>query len=382
MANDIEIDGKKLIVKFDRNKINTKEQTNKKHQVNDKPLIINIIGEEMGYNVKNKEYKTILIDRPLIMDSFYHNRKGSPILALSKRLTSGSQFKNPPQLIQRIGPKRCLRDQGDCSRYLESISQEITVSLEFDVRLMQSNYIILSKFLDDASQRIKSICEFYVPKYEQKLSQTTDSPNSDIIYQPTIDQAIRISIENYIIYLLHGKLMASIFALYEQHDNKMISKFDEIQKLSPNISTLGAQKIFSDFHITDDLVHEIASLPNLQSPLAIMSCISRSIELINDCLNQNVKFKSLIGMDNSSSQTNDLVTICSDDLIACLVYCFINVKPTKLYSISKYLSTFGRTSTSRDAYYAATFQLVVQYIYSYANTSQRALKACNFILRQ
>lgn len=371
---DIELDKKKLIVNFEKRREHSHEKTTKSR------LLVNILAEEIGYNARSKEYRTILIDKPLLLD---------------QKTLRFRTFRSSPRpssvLGQRLGPKRALKNQEDCSHYLESISQEITVKLEGDIRLLQSNYIILSKFLDDASERIKNVCETYIPKYESKLGQIMHETSGQLqskqareqrmsAFSSVISQAIRLSVENYVMYLLHGKIIASIHSLYEQHDLKVMKNFDSIQRAAPDITSLGAQAIFSDFHISDQLSTEIRQLSDKQSPLAIISSLTKSIELINESLNQNVKFKHLLGFgstnnnDDSNSDKpltmscdNELVTICSDDLIASLVYCFANVKPTKLYSISHYLNIFGWSSSARDhaAYYAATFHLVVQYIYTY-----------------
>lgn len=332
----------------------------------------------MGYNVNNKEYRTILIDRPLLH---------LEVPSLSRRSANLPKPSNGCGLVQRLGNTKSLKNQEDCSRYIESISQKVTVDLETEVKLMQSNYIIISKFLDDAAERISLLCESYVPKYERSIEDLMRTNNNDLAYNQfqsfseTIRQAIRVSVENYTCYLLHGKLMASFHSWYEADDQRIMYNCYSIHRTNLNVCQLGAQSILADFNLSDELVGELVSLPSLPCPLAIISCLTRSIDMINENLNQLVKFMHSMGLLNGSSQCNSdsktsarpLVSICSDDLIACLVFSLARAKPAKLYSVSRYLETFGWSSTSRDqaAYYAATFQIVVQYIYNYSGEDKQ-----------
>lgn len=316
---------------------------------------MNILAEEIGYNVYNKEYKIILIDRPLFKTS---NSKPLIETILAPLSPANSTQRRS---LKALRPSKPLKSHDDCSKYLEFISQKVTTDLEMEVKRLQSNYLILYEYLNDAARRIKNLTETYIPKYEIVI----EDKNNMIC--DSIRQAIQLSVENYVIYLLHGKVMASIYSKHEKDDRKLMKKFNEIQKSKLNICQLGAQTAFEDFILEEEILSQIKTLSSLQSPLSIVSNLVKLFDLISEALNQSVRFKNLIG---DGIGENDVVSICSDDLIATLVFSMAQAKPTNLFSLCKYLDTFGWSSSSKDqaAYYTATFQIVIQYVFNY-NTS-------------
>lgn len=349
---DIEIDNRKLII----------------HQNKKKPfgkIIVNILAEEIGYNVHNKEYKMILIEKPLFSTTSISKPLIGTILAPLSPTNSSSTITR--HSLKSLKPSKPLRGHDDCSKYLEFISQKVTTDLEMEVKRLQSNYMILYKYLDDAAKRIKNLTENYTPKYELIIE-----GKSNLICD-SIRQSILLSVENYVIYLLHGKLMASIYNKHENDDKILMKKFNEIQKSKLNICQLGAQTAFEDFILEEEILNHIRRLSSLQSPLAIVSNLVKLFELISEGLNQSVRFKNLIA---DCDGENDVVSICSDDLIATLVYSMAQAKPTNLYSLCKYLDTFGWSSSSKDqaAYYTATFQIVIHYVFNYNSFSNNQKK--------
>lgn len=318
---------------------------------------MNILAEEIGYNVCNKEYRIILIERPLFTTS-----NSKPLIRTILAPLSPTN-RTISRSLKSLRPSKPLRSHDDCSKYLEFISQKVTTDLEMEVKRLQSNYLILYEYLDDAARRIKNLTENYIPKYgiiiEHKNNMICDS----------IRQAIQLSVENYVIYLLHGKLMASIYSKHEKDDLRLVKKFDELQESKLSICQLGAQTAFEDFILEEEILCHIKRLSSLQSPLSIVSNLVKLFDLISEGLNQSVRFKNLIG---DGSGGNDIVSICSDDLIATLVFSMAQAKPANLYSLCKYLDTFGWSSSSKDqaAYYTATFQIVIQYVFNYNNSMQ------------
>lgn len=381
MIRDIEIEGRKLVVNMSKSRLNER-------------ISINILAEEIGINSNNREYRTILIDRPLI--DLESNQ--FPSLMIQKKVNSIISEPITPKLLSNLSSSQLigfniknLKNQDDCSRYLESISQKITLNLESDMKLMQSNYIIISKFLNDAAERMKNLCESYIPQYENivvKILESNQNSKNSKKYSENITflncdnirLAIRISVETYTCYLLHGKLMTSLYSLYEDDDEKLMKNYQLIMESAPDISHLGAQAVFSDYCLSEQLVEELELLPQLQSPLAILSSLTRIIELINFSLNLAVELSKHSHFDHRLGANNfETISICSDDLIASLVYSLARVKPAKLFSLSKYLDLFGWTSTSYDqpAYYAATFQVVVLYIHGYLGENSPESKEKN-----
>lgn len=325
---------------------------------------VNILGEVIGYSQHHTRYKVIMIDKALI---------GASNLSLAKSfLVSRFSPIVGTRLLgnrARLKPPRPLLDHDSCAEFLESISQSVTMELELNVKQLQSRYLILSEYLDDAAARIRRLADRFVPRYEAIIQPANG------VHRELTRRDIRLSVENYIVYLLHGKLMASIQNWQAKNDRRLLERFQQIYSSKITICQLGAQEAFADFDLSDELALELVRLPSLQSPLAMASSLVKAVDMINEGLNQCVKLKSLTGEAGLSD--GDKVFICSDDLIATFVYSLAQVRPPSLYSLSKYLETFGWSSSSRDrpAYYMATFQLVIQYVFGYDPESEVELQS-------
>lgn len=375
-TNDIEIDNNKLIVYLGKEASTSSGKS--------ATITIEILAEEIGYNIFNRQFRTILIDRPLIDTDNHENPSSlstfrsilSPLM-----LNRSKSFNNSYFQLRKFKPQKPLVNHDNCLKYLEYISQDITLNLENQVKLLQSKYMILSNYLDDAAERIKNLVEYYIPEYESKLFNHNSYHSEHYFYgcDNVIRKSIKIAVENYVIYLLHGKLISLLYSRHEREDRIMLRKMNEIERARLTINQLGAQSEFSDFILTDQIIRELRQLPQLQSPLAMVNSLIHIIKLITIQLNQSVQFKNMVAVseyknldDLSYKHSNQplnfsKISICSDDLIASLVYSVIAAKPTNLFSTSKYLETFGWSSNDKEqaAYYTATFQIVIQYILHY-----------------
>lgn len=346
-SDNIEIKGRQLIVHFRKTRNRAAQQ-----------LSVEILAEQIGYNVNNKEYKTILIDRPLLAPDSGGSSSGSGSIGgpLLLRSILSPTFRPSPKKRRRQ-PPRALLDHNDCFQYLECLSHSVTKDLESDVKRLQSNYLILAEYLDDAATRIRDLVECYLARYATLATADDDESLSD-----SVRRSICLSIENVAVHLLHNKLMAAIKLSHKDDDKLLLEKFQAIRDAKLNICQLGAQTFFDEFVLNEEILRELRQLPTLESPQEIVSCLMRSVALISEALNQSVRFKLLMG-------TGDKATICSDDLIASFVFALAKAKPNHLYSVSKYLEIFSWHSSARDqaAYYVATFQIVVQYVLGYTN---------------
>jgi hypothetical protein len=362
--DDIEMEGKKLICY--RNSTNPNEK-----------LIVNMISEEIGYNMFSREFRTVIVDRPLALP--VQSRR--PLVSF-KGILGPLSLRSPSSLAKRqrtyLINSRALTHHDECAKYLEFISQDLTISLENEVKRLHSNYIILSQYLQDAAKRTKDIAETYIEKYELLL-ETSSRGRFEIC--DVIHKSIQLSVENYVIYLMHGKLMATIQICYECEDSLLDEKFDLMLASKLTICQLGAQKEFSAFEPDDELMLLLRQLPNLQSPLAMVSCLMKLVDLISDNLNQSVRFERLLGDSSknnhhretelllATSVSKDPVPICSDDLIASFVYCLPRAKPNNLFSTMRYLEIFGWHTIEKEqaSYYLATFESAVEYILNFTN---------------
>ena len=350
---DIEIDEKKLACHFGAKRPKEKVE-------------IAIIAEEIGYNSNNREFRTLLIERPLVCPTSRPQLIRSILGPLTPLRSTSLAFARQRKLER----SKQLRHHDDCAKYLECVSNELTTNLEGEVGRLQSNYIILSQYLQDAATRIKQLVEQYIPKFEFKIEQ------SGIRVSETIRRSIRLAVENHVVHLLHGKLITTIHDLHEKDDEILIEKFKLISNSKVTLCELGAQKIFADFSPDQDLLREFKQLTSLQSPIAIVSALLKLVDSINLALNQSVRLRRLMGTTTiglSGDKPNQTVSICSDDLIASFVFILAKATPNNLYSLTEYLNTFGWSSCSNDqpAYYVATLELVIQYISNY-NASQVA----------
>lgn len=367
---DIEVENKKLVCY--RNTRNPSEK-----------LIVNIIAEEIGYNVFSREYRTLLVDRPLvlpvpprqIMTAF----KGilAPLSPRSPTILAAAKRQRAHLLSSRM-----LAHHDDCAKYLEFISQELTMNLENEIKLLQSNYIILSHYLPDAAKRTSDIATRYTEKYELILE---SSSRGQFEVCDIIQKSIQLSVENYVVYLMHGKLMAATHDCYEREDSLLELKFNLLLASRLTICQLGAQKEFAAFAPDEELLRLLRRLPNLQSPLAMVSCLMNIIDLIGNSLNQSVRFERLLlsGSDSfqleaeqllATSASTNPVPICSDDLIASFVYCLPRARPNNLFSTLRYLEQFGWLSVAKDqaSYYLATFESSIEYILNFNPSGEPA----------
>lgn len=319
---------------------------------------VNILSEERGYNASNKEYKTLLIDRPLFAEvskplirNILNYRSRNSLTSL--RLTKESQLKN----------------HEDCSRFLEGISQQVVSDLECDVRRLHSNYMILSHYLTDAANRHKELAECYIAKFENSF-EIEESSNYD-----GLKRSIRIAVENYVVYLMHGKLMAAVYQHYAGEEDVMRRNYARIDSTKSTVCDLGAQQSFVNFSVTNDLLTELSKLPLLQSPLSIVNCLIKVTRMISQSLSGCVAFERVLSLIEGEEQ----VSICSDDLIASFTFTLAHANISNLFSVSKYLEIFGWSTIERDqaAYCMATFQIVMQYILHYRddNTERKSRSA-------
>lgn len=332
--DDVEIDGRKMFCSLV-----------KKRPV--KRIRVNIIAEEKGYNAYNKEYRTLLVDQPLFAEH-------SVPLIIKNILTP--RPRTSPTNLKLIRHSQ-LTDHESCSKFLETISQQLIVKLERDVKQMQSNYMILSHYLTDAANKYKDLAELYLGRFESSIDSENLSSSEEL------RRSIRIAVENYIIYLMHGKLMASVLKLHVNEETILKKNYEIICSAKTSICDLGAQECFINFSVTSELISEIRKLPLLQSPIAIVNCLIRVIRIISHDLTSCVRFERLL----SVCASDELVSICSDDLIASFALTLAQAKIDNLYSVAKYLEVFGWSSVDRDqaAYCVATFQIVVHYIVDY-----------------
>lgn len=329
-----------------------------------KRIRVNILAEEKGYNAYNKEYRTLLVDQPLFVEI-------SVPLIIKNILTPRARGN---LLNLKLIKHSQLVNHESCLKFLETISQQVTTKLELDVRQMQSNYMILSHYLNDAANRHKDLVESYIGKFESSL-EVNDLSSCD-----NVQRSVRIAVENYVIYLMHGKLMASVYQLHHKEESILKQNYAKISATKSSICDLGAQKCFINFSVTAEILSEIRKLPLLQCPISMVTCLIRIIKLISHSLTDCVRFERLLSLDEETEQ----VSICSDDLIASFALALARASIDNLYSVAKYLEIFGWSSTDRDqaAYCVATFQIVVQYILDYGKKTSDASASGSSLTKQ
>lgn len=354
-----------------------------KRQSESAPVAVRILAEEIGYNALSREHRTILIERPLVAPRRAIDAEAQPaaraaasfraILApLSPRSAKLGQLAKKQRA--RLISLRKLHHHDECAKYLECISQELTLAMEAEVKRMQSNYMILSRYLEDVASRTRALAERFVEKYERAIEQS--QMQADWLCE-IIRRSIRVSVENHVVHLLHGKLMAAIQKCHEKEDRELEAKFEVLLGSRLTLCQLGAQQEFANFILSDELLWTLRQLPDLQSPVAMLSCLVKLADLMSEGLSQSVQLQRLLGQDAASQgkaygrmlppPSKAPTSICSDDLIATFVYCLPRARPNKLFSLIKYLELFGWSSVERDqaSYYLATLESAVAYTMSF-----------------
>lgn len=373
-ADDIEIDGKRLIIHHDgttKTNYSCNNNTNSKQQRLDgtnSNRVIKILAEEIGHNSENRPYRLLIIDDVLISTTtsarvtINHGSDQRQSNLLTKSLSLfGARTRDR---VTYVEPPQKLHDHYDCSRYLESISQQLTVELECKVQRIQSKYMILSHYLQDAADRIAQLTETFIPRYIERI-EVDRHPRSEKVIE-----FIGISVENYAIHLLHGKLIASIYHRYEKNDAKFEQKLELIRQTHVSVCQLGAQEAFEALEIDDKVKNYVRSIATLQSPLAMVNTLVKIVDGISSSLDNCVRASQLVTEFDAREEIVESVSICSDDLIASLIFALVHARPSRIYSLSKYLELFNWSARDRAAYYTATFHVVVQYIYNYLSSDK------------
>jgi len=440
--DDIELDGNKLICNWRKKNTSSKETktpTRQELQSLESRSIVRILGAEIGYNAHNKEYKIILIDRPLVrqaqmvaasveseqdVDSIgggdseefmreTDNKLGTPMLRLTEIFARGAKRRDDHQpagseleLARRphwqgsggrkvnVSAKKSLRNQDDCFNFLDSISAQLTYELETHMKGLQSSCITSDNVfhLDDVASQLRQVADDYVEKFDKLLeSQLAVGEKKHSMswqqYAHRYRKKSRLAVENYLVHLMHGKLMVAVQESCKRDDELLDQRLKKLSRERLTIGQLGAQECFSAFQASGQLIDLICQLPSLQSPLAMVNELLTIVHLISESLAQSVQFRPLVcAMDDLSKvcdrlnggQTHQVLVpnslqqqynrqtapICSDDLIAALIFVMAQARPQHYCSVVKYLELFGWTASSQDqeAYFTATLQIVVQYI--------------------
>lgn len=346
--SEIELDNNKLICH--------------RRQVENEParkFEVNILGQVVGYNQHHARYRVVVVDKLLFEPqpvSLVPSRVSLVKSFLASRFSPAARLRSERY---RLRPPRPLIDHTSCVDFLESISQRVTTDLEADVRQFQQDELARPGYLSELEMRIRRLADCYSMRYENQ------APIGRGVLRDLGRRDIQLSVENYIVYLLHAKLFARLQSYNARSDRRLLKRFQDIYASKLSICQLGAQEAFGEFSLSDELAIELVGLPSLQSPLSVVTSLVRSVDLIHEGLNQSIMLKNLTG--SAELAQGERVSICSDDLIATFVYALAQVRPANLYTLSRYLDMFAWSSTVRDrpAYCAATFQLVIQYVFNY-----------------
>lgn len=311
---------------------------------------MNILAQEIGYNMHQKEWRTLLIERPLVEPS------QRPLLLTILAPLSPAALTRP---VFKFRASQSFRTHEDCHRYLAYISNTATNRLEVDAKKLRSTYMILSQYIEDACDKIRNLVETHAAVFvrivERKGYTVCD----------TALKAINLAVETYVVHLMHTKLFASLKSSHLAEERFLCTSYEHIVDTKADICQLGAQSAFESFDPSDALIGELRRMTTLQSPLAVtqslMTCMRHLTECLNSCVRRCLDIHCAL-----QDASDKAVTICSDDLIASLIYSLAHAKPSNLYTIARYIMLFGWNSNAKDqpAYYSATLQIVVQYLTS------------------
>lgn len=436
--DDIEIDGRKLICKTNNSNTDNYNRSNN-HQM----IIAKILAQEIGYNIHHKEFRTILIDRVLVSDDRLKSRISSSTLSvddsprLFRRLLGplmGNYYSSVKSInqyemstmmdtdkrqkqLQHKKYRITLETCQDCRKYLDGISENLTLQLDENITQIKSTHqmehISSIQQLSNFAELLHKLTSGFIPQYERAIQMliSNKEANTPTFLDGPINRCLTLAIENYIVSCLHNELFETIRNFCNKEDTVLLDRLRQITKSRLNVCQLGAQEYFSEYQPSDELISLIRQLPKEQNPISIVNNLMKLMDLVTESINQSVEFRRLLcgslkgfqleetsgGSDTSSSYSsgssiasNDAglfqqlnhqraVSICSDDLIATLIYSLAAARPENFYSLMKYLELFGWSSTRRDQaeYFTVTLQSVVHYIITLPMENNATLYAAN-----
>ncbi|XP_035828350.1 ankyrin repeat domain-containing protein 27 isoform X2 [Aplysia californica] len=299
-------------------------------------LSVKILSEELAYNKDYKQYKILILERPL-------NSKF--------QVTSAQREEKKTKELQT--PKISV---AECTAFLKSFSEFKTAleQLDKNIEYFCRHYMILPDYLDDARARLEDISAASLRKMSLCLRQPLAS---DIKFIEVLAGAI----ESYLMSLVYKKVFPVISQHLSKEDQTLLSKGQKLNRVKPE--QIGVRREFSC--PLPMAVVELANLGNLLTPREKLTCLKSTVDNITEGITQSIKGSRQEQLAGITTE-EDEPCITSDDLIPILVMVIAQAKCCHLHSDLFYMEHFIWESMDKDrddlSYCLVTFKAAVQYM--------------------
>ncbi|XP_064613189.1 uncharacterized protein LOC135476973 [Liolophura sinensis] len=294
----------------------------------DQEVTAKVLSEEIGYNKDYKPFRILVIDQPL--DPQYQNPAGN--------LSNDEGF-----LTVRGGFDECKNFLNLFPAYHNTIN-----SLDQSIMKFNTNYMVLTDYLDDASKRLQSLCSQTV---EKCLGETSLRE----INKPQFSDVLNVSVQGYTMRKVHRKVFSAICEKFQHADCELFEKCERLREV--NSGQLGVQDEFTC--PLPSAVDELANLDNLKTPFEKIKCVKSTLDQIAEGVNDHV-----LKNRHPSMSSNDVPCLTTDDLIPILVTVLAQAGCEHIQSNVFYLENFYWPASSKNdiSYSLVTFKAAVEYM--------------------
>ena len=288
------------------------------------PSPVQIIYEEIGYDVNYVEYRTVVIDRPL-----------HPKCDFSPLKSAGRT--NIFEIIK----------QGETEWESLPTHRRARLFLNEQIGDFNDHYTILVDFLDHAISKIKEMCDQTMKK--SFPNERRDLERKDIL-------PIWIYVENYALMKAYDKIFYVCSKQCRKKDQEIFKHMSKNEELA-----------IADFEIPPEFnfpflsaIERISDLSSNHTPFAKLKCISDTLDLIAN------ESQTLEKEEKILYNPSEPPLITADTLIPLFAYILLRAQAGLLCANLFYLNSFSLHTLHipKLSYAMVTFQASLQFIYS------------------
>ncbi|XP_037566438.2 ankyrin repeat domain-containing protein 27 isoform X1 [Dermacentor silvarum] len=297
---------------------------------------VKILGEELCYNRKFKQYRVLTISRPFEGASSNSDMVG--VLETNGSLT-------PADLEKCLSYKESLT-------YLRSLPEHVPLLKELDRKLESfcGTYMILPAYLHDTAQKLKDIVLWAVNSFQK--SQTPPIPSYGGAFQ-----RISLAAESYVMGAVHQKVFGAVKQFCRQEDAVLVEKLRHLHSAGLSPDQLGVRESFC-CPLPRSVV-ELASLDSKMTPLEKLWCLKTTLKMLSEEIYDSTAY-SCARLKNPNEQLH----LTSDDLIPILACLIVRCKLSYLESNLYYIQNFSWNLPEKDmlGYTLVTFQAAKEFL--------------------
>uniref|UniRef100_A0A224Z3H7 Vacuolar sorting protein 9 n=1 Tax=Rhipicephalus zambeziensis TaxID=60191 RepID=A0A224Z3H7_9ACAR len=293
---------------------------------------VKILGEELCYNRKYKQYRVLTISKP------FEGASADSVMETNGSLT-------PADLEKCLSYKESLT-------YLRSLPEPAPLLKELDRKLENfcGTYMILPAYLHDTAQKLKDIVLWAVDAF-QKL-QTPPIPSYGAAFQ-----RLSLAAESYVMGVVHQKVFAAVKQFCRQEDAVLVEKLRQLHLAGLSPDQLGVRESFC-CPLPRSVV-ELASLDSKTTPLEKLWCLKTTLKMLSEEIYDSTAY-SCARLKNPNEQLH----LTSDDLIPILACLIVRCKLPYLESDLYYIQNFSWNLPEKDmlGYTLVTFQAAKEFL--------------------